>query len=696
MSEARIILQSESAECGLACLAMLSSAHGLRLDLAELRQRFSVSLKGANLNQLMRHAQALNFTCRPLRLEIEEMNQLQLPCMLHWELNHFVVLTKVSASGITILDPAVGKRVIPFAEVSKKFTGVALEVTPTSEFKPADLRRKVRLRDLIGKVFGLRRALIQILLLAVGLEAVALVTPLVTQWVVDGALVSGDKDLLLLTVLGGGVLMVVQFLLSMARGWIGLRMNQQLSVQFTANLFSHLLKLPLSFFEKRHIGDITSRFGSLHAIRGVLTQGTVSAALDGVMAVVTLGMMFLFSPMLSVVVLVALFVYLGLRWASYAAFRDANEERIVLGAKENSYFLETIRAAQPLKLFNRAPERLARWQNLMVDVQNRDLTTQKMELWFSSANTFIFGIEGMLILYLGGAAVLGQQMTLGMLLAFMAYKGQFSGRASALINLIMQVKMLSLHVERLADIALEKPEQETAFETDLERILPRIEVRNVSFRYAEGEPWVLRDCSLTIEAGEHVAIVGASGCGKSTLLKLVLGLLEPTEGDIRIGEHGATSIKQLGPSQFRSMIGTVMQNDTLMAGSIAENVACFDAQVDYQRVEEVSKLAQLHDDIVAMPMGYQTLVGDMGSTLSGGQKQRVLLARALYKQPKIMALDEATSALDSDNERKVNQAIRNLPLTRITIAHRAETIASAHRVIELSKGAVVREMRNAA
>jgi ATP-binding cassette, subfamily B, bacterial CvaB/MchF/RaxB len=488
----------------------------------------------------------------------------------------------------------------------------------------------------------------------------------------------------------------VQFLLSMARGWIGLRMNQQLSIQFTANLFSHLLKLPLSFFEKRHIGDITSRFSSLHAIRGVLTNGAVSAALDGVMTVITLGMMFLFSPMLTVVVLVALLLYFALRWASYSAFRDANEERIVLSAKENSFFLETIRAAQPLKLFNRAPERLARWQNLMVDVQNRDLTTQKMELWFSSANTLIFGVEGMLILYLGGTSVLGQQMTLGMLLAFMAYKAQFSGRASALINLVMEIKMLSLHAERLADIALEKPERESSFETDINRISPRIEVRNVSFRYAEGEPWVLRDCSLILEAGEHVAIVGASGCGKSTLLKLILGLLEPTEGDIRIGERGATSIKQLGPSQFRSMIGTVMQNDTLLAGSMAENVACFDSQIDYARVEDVAKLANIHDEITIMPMGYQTLVGDMGSTLSGGQKQRVLLARALYKQPKILALDEATSALDTDNERKVNAAIRNLPLTRITIAHRAETIASAHRVIELANGCVLRELRNAA
>ena len=689
---ARPILQSEAAECGLTCLAMLANAHGLRIDLAELRQRFSISLKGADLAQLMRHAQALNFATRPLRLELDEMSQLQLPCMLHWNLNHFVVLVKVGRDKLTILDPALGKRELAFAEVSKHFTGVALEVTPTNEFKPADLRRKVRLRDLVGKIFGLKRALINILLLAVGLEAVALVTPLVTQWVVDGALVTGDKDLLLLTVLGGGVLMIVQFVLSMARGWIGLRMNQQLSIQFTANLFSHLLKLPLGFFEKRHVGDITSRFGSLQAIRGVLTQGTVSAALDGAMAVITLAMMVLYSGKLAIVVMVALSLYLLLRWASFSAFRAANEEKIVLSAKENSYFLETIRAVQPLKLFGRTPERLARWQNLMVDVQNRDLTTQKMELWFGSANTLIFGVEGMLILYLGGTAVLAQQMTLGMLLAFMAYKGQFAGRATSLINLIMQVKMLGLHAERLADIALEPPERDSAMETDVSRIAPRIELKNVSFRYADGEPWVLKDCSLTIEAGDHIAICGPSGCGKSTLLKLVLGLLEPNEGEIRIG---GVSLKQLGPTQYRALIGTVMQNDALMAGSLSENIACFDPQLDHARVEAVARLAQIHEEIVVMPMGYQTLVGDMGSTLSGGQKQRVLLARALYKQPKILALDEATSSLDAENERQVNIAVKGLPLTRITIAHRRETINAAQRVVVLNAGKVIRDVRAA-
>ena len=671
---------------------MIADARGLRLDLASLRRRFSVSLKGVELAQLIRHAQALGFVCRPLRVELEHLGQLQLPCMLHWNLNHFVVLSKVSGSKITILDPAVGKRVMTLAEASPHFTGVALELTPTAEFKPADLRRKVRLRDLVGKIFGLKRALLSIGLLAVGLETIAIAMPLITQWVVDGALVSGDKDVLLLTVLGGGVLMCTQFMLSMSRGWVALAMNQQLAVQFTANLFSHLLRLPIAFFEKRHVGDITSRFNSLNAIRAVLTESSVSAIVDGVMALVTLAMLALYSAKLLAVVLIALALYGLLRWASFAALRSANEERIALSAKENSYFLETIRAVQPLKLFNRTPERLGRWQNLMVDVQNRELITQRMELWFGNANALIFGVEGMLILYLGGAAVLAQQMTLGMLLAFIAYKLQFTQRASALINLLMRIKMLGLHAERLADIALEPPEAEPAVETDVSRLLPRIEVRNVSFRYADGEPWVLKDCTLTIEPGEHIAICGPSGCGKSTLLKLMLGILTPNEGDIRLG---GVSIRQLGPTQYRSLIAVVMQSDALLAGSLAENIACFDPAMRQDGVERAATLAQVHDDICAMPMGYQTLVGDMGSSLSGGQRQRVLLARALYAEPKILALDEATSSLDAENERRVNEAVRALPLTRITIAHRRETINAAKRVVVLGEGRVIRDVRAA-
>ncbi|MBK1850554.1 peptidase domain-containing ABC transporter [Marinobacter sp. 1-4A] len=686
----RVTLQAESHECGLACLAMVSSAYGLHLDLSTLRRRFSISVKGTSLPQIVHYAQALDFSCRPLRLELNELKQLRLPCILHWNLNHFVVLEKVSARHVVLLDPAVGRRTLKMDEVSRCFTGVAVELSPNSTFQPAQQKPRLRLRDLTGRILGLKRALANILLLALALEVVALLSPQVTQWIVDHALVSADFDLLLLAVLGGCLLLIIDFALRMARGWMGLRLNQQLTLQWTSNFFSHLLRLPWPFFEKRHLGDITARFQSLGAIRNILANGAITILLDALVALITLGLMLMYSKTLTAIVLIAVALYSLLRWAFYHPLRNATEERIVLATRENAYFLETIRAVQPLKLFNAAPLRLSIWQNLLTDVQNRDLKTQKMLLIFSGCNTLIFGLEGMLLLYVGGLAVLGNTLTLGMLLAFLAYKSQFTSRASKLIDLSVEIKMLSLHAERLADIALEAPEPDSAMETDLARIAPHIEFRNVSFRYAEGERRVIKDLSLTIEAGDAVALVGRSGCGKSTLFKLMLGLLEPTEGDIRIG---GISIRQLGPTSLRKMVGVVMQDDQLMAGSLAENIACFDPTADQEDIETAAKRANIHNAIINMPMGYQTLVAEMGSGLSGGQKQRLLLARALYKQPKILALDEATSHLDLHGEEHVVRNLQSLPMTRVVVAHRRETVAMAHRIIHLDKGSVIEDVR---
>ncbi|WP_218583754.1 peptidase domain-containing ABC transporter [Pseudomonas akapageensis] len=686
----RVTLQAESSECGLACLVMVAGFHGLHLDLMSIRRRFSVSIKGSNLSQLMRYAQSLEFSCRPLRVELDEMSKLRMPCILHWDMNHFVVLERVRGLFVYILDPAVGRRKLPLTEASGHFTGVALELSPNAAFRPAQQKARLRLSELTGRMTGFKRALGNIFVLALALELVALLVPQVTQWVVDVALLSADYDLLLLAVLGGCLLMVIDFILRMAQGWMALRLNQQFMLQWSGNLFNHLLRLPWPFFEKRQLGDITARFQSLGAIRNVLTNGAITAVLDGPVVLITLAMMLLYSATLAGIVLVALALYATLRAAFYQPLRSASEERIVLAARENSYFLETIRAVLPLKLFNVTPLRLATWQNLVVDVQNRDVTTQKMLLLFASFNTLIFGLEGMLLLYAGGKAVLESAMSLGMLLAFIAYKSQFTGRASKLIDLGVEIRMLSLHAERLADIALEQVEPQSLVETDLSRIESRVEFRGVSFRYAEGEHWVLRNLSFVIEAGDSVAIVGRSGCGKTTLFKLMLGLLSPTEGDILIG---GIPLRQLGLQALRSLVGAVMQEDQLLAGSLSENIACFDPEANQDRVEEAARQANIHKAIVRMPMGYQTLVAEMGSGLSGGQKQRVLLARALYRQPKILALDEATSHLDIHSEQHVVQALHQMAVTRIAIAHRRETVALAKRLICLEKGAIVEDVR---
>lgn len=676
---------------------MICSAHGQHQDLADLRRRFPVSLKGATLAQLISHASSLGFSSRPLRLDLDELGDLQLPCILHWDLNHFVVLKKVSRGKAVILDPAVGERRLPLAEVSRHFTGVALELTPNAEFKSQAPAPRVSLRALTGRVLGLKRSLAQIFAVAVVLELFAILAPLFNQMVVDDVLTSGDHELLTVLVLGFGLLLIVQTAISLARSWMVIILGQTLSLQWMGNVFAHLVRLPVAFFEKRHLGDITSRFGAVGAIQRTLTTAAIEAVLDGLMAVAALIMMLVYAPKLAAVVLAAVALYGLLRWASYRPFRDAAAERLVIAAKENTHFLETLRAITPLKLFGREEERRARWQNLVVDVQNRDVRTAKMGMGFSTANTFIFGAENLIVLWLGAKMIMAGQMsggagmTVGMLFAFIAYKGQFTGRVSALINYAVELKMLSLHAERLADIALEPPERDEISANELQHLAPSIELRDVSFRYGEGEHWILKNASFKIDAGESVAVTGPSGAGKTTLLKIALGLLNPTEGEVLFG---GMPVRQLGVQNFRRQIGTVMQEDALLTGSLADNIAFFDVQPDQARIELCARQAQLHEDICRMPMGYQTLVGDLGSGLSGGQKQRLLLARALYKQPRILALDEATSHLDLANERAVTAALGQLSLTRLIIAHRPETIVGAQRVVQL-RGGQVQELARA-
>lgn len=683
------ILQTEAAECGLACLGMVAGWYGYHTDLPTLRRRFSISLKGATLKQLIDIAGALELGARPLRLELEELGELKLPCILHWDLSHFVVLTRVTERGITILDPACGEARLSLAEASKHFTGIALELTPSPNFRKKREEQSINLRALFGRVVGLRKSLIQILLLALALEVFALISPFFMQWVVDGAITSADRDLLLVLALGFALLMLVQTAIGLARSRVVLFMSTHLGLQWNGNVLAHLLRLPAMWFEKRHMGDIVSRFGSVGAIQHTLTTSFVEAILDGVMAVAVLAMMLFYSVSLTLIVAASLLVYGLLRWAAYRPLLQASVEQIVLQAKASSLFMESVRAITSIKLFNHEEERRARWMNATVDATNRQLATEKMMIGYRVAHGLLAGTENILIVYLGALAVMDGAFSVGMLFAFVAYKGTFSARVAGLIDKFVELKMLRLQGERLADIVLARPEtQGFGVEREIEDLT--LEAKNLSFRYGDAEPWVIRDLNLTVAPGESLAIAGPSGCGKTTLLKILLGLLPPTEGEIRVG---GIRIEQLGTRQYRKLIGAVMQEDQLLAGSIGENIAFFDLKPDQQRIEDCARLAAVHDEIMAMPMGYATLIGDMGTAISGGQKQRVLLARALYKQPKLLFLDEATSHLDVQRESIVNAGVRGLKLTRVIVAHRPQTIASAERVIVLEGGKIKQDLR---
>jgi ATP-binding cassette subfamily B protein RaxB len=686
-----LILQTEAAECGLACLAMVAGAHGLATDLPTLRQRFSLSLKGVTLADLVRMADALQFNSRALRAELDELDQLQLPCILHWDLNHFVVLVSLKRGEAVIHDPARGLRRLKMDELSRHFTGVALELQPAPGFVPATERQRVTLRQLLGPVSGLKRSLTQILVLALALEIFVLLSPFFMQWVVDGVIVGADRDLLVTLGVGFTLLVLIQTATAAARSWAVLVLSATLNLQWLVNVFAHLMRLPVGWFEKRHAGDIWSRFGSVQQIQKTLTTSFIEAILDGALVLLTLAMMLLYSVKLTLVALAAVACYALLRWAFFRPLREASEEALVFEAHQASHFLESLRGMLAIKLFNAQADRQSRFSSLVVDTMNADIAIRKLELLFAVLHRLLFGLERVAVVWIGALLVMDRHLTVGMLFAFFAYKETFATRVSGLIDKAVELRMLRLQGERLADIVLTAPEPDTGTPRPADGGAADIELRSVSFRYADGEPDVLCGVSLKIEAGESVAIVGPSGCGKTTLLKLMLGLHAPDTGEVLVG---GVPLTRVGQRAWRHSMGVVMQDEPLFSGSIADNICFFSAEPDRAWLEQCARVAAVHDEIEAMPMGYNTLIGDMGAALSGGQKQRILLARALYKRPRILLLDEATSSLDVERERVVNQAVRQLALTRVIVAHRPETIASAGRVIALHEGRVAQDLRS--
>jgi ATP-binding cassette, subfamily B, bacterial CvaB/MchF/RaxB len=351
---------------------------------------------------------------------------------------------------------------------------------------------------------------------------------------------------------------------------------------------------------------------------------------------------------------------------------------------------------QAIKLFNAQADRQSRFASLVVDTMNAQLSVRKLDLTFALAQRLLQGLERVAVVWLGALLVMEGKLSVGMLFAFLAYKETFATRVNGLIDKAVELKMLRLQGERLADIVLTAPESVPAL------VVPSaaapatmagcsIELRNVHFAYGDSENEVLRGVSLKVEAGESVAIVGPSGGGKTTLLKLMLGIHEPTSGEVLVG---GVPLQRLGLARWRDQLGVVMQEEPLFSGSIADNISFFSTQPDIAWLQQCARVASVHDEIEAMPMGYHTLIGDMGTAISAGQKQRVLLARALYKRPQILLLDEATSALDIERERNVNQAVRQLALTRVMVAHRPETIAWAGRVIALHDGRVAQDLRS--
>ncbi len=679
-----VIQAAEGAECGLACMAMIARFHGHDVDLNGLRQRFSISMSGATLRSLMDLADGLGFAPRALKVELDALSKVRLPAVLHWDLNHFVVLKSVTKGKAVIHDPALGVRTYSTAELSKHFTGVVLEVTPSGYFKTIKARAPVHLNSLWSRMVGFWPAFFQIIALSVVLQIAAFAMPFQMQLVVDEAIGRSDRDLLTVLALGFGALVIVQAGIEALRAWTLQIFGQMLTFQMVGNLFRHLIRLPSDWFEKRHVGDIMSRIGSTSAIQDVLTRGVVAALIDGVMAVVAIIILLLYSPLLTAVVVGAVAINLALAFAIFPALKARTEEQIIESAREQSHIMESVRAATTIKIMGREAERESAWRNLYANAINAAVSVGKFQISLTFVQALITGLQTVLVIYLGARTILaGEGFSVGMLIAFLSFRQTFTDRANALINQAIQFRFLNLHLDRLADIVTAQPEIPT------DHVAPQIQTRGgmtlkgVGFRYGAADRSILNDLDMKVEPGEFLAITGPSGGGKTTLLKLMLGLQTPTVGSIDLDDQPAN------PALWRSWrenVGVVAQDDRLLSGTIADNIAFFDPDLDMVRVQQAAFAAQVHDDIGRMPMQYLSLVGDMGSALSGGQKQRILLARALYRRPSILVLDEGTANLDVQTEEVIADLIAQLPITRIVIAHRPALLERADRVLVMAGG----------
>jgi ATP-binding cassette subfamily B protein RaxB len=694
-----LIMQAEASECGIACLCMVSSYFGKHILLRQMRALLPASQQGLSLHQLIDYAQILGLSSRALKLELTDLAQLQRPAILHWEFSHFVVLTKVSRQYIYISDPAVGERKVSWSQASKSFTGIALELQTNHNFTQNEKPNTLSLWDFVKPIRGIKRQLGFLILLSLLIQGFALAAPFYMQTVVDKVLLTSSHRLLLVLAMGFALLLVIDILTQWIREIVLLRFSHTFNLHISSSVLNHLLSLPLDYFQRRHMGDIVSRFGSLQAVRDTLTQGLVSALIDGLLGITTLFVMFMYSPTLALIVLAIVALYSLGRFALFYPIKHLNQQILQSDAHQQTYFMQSIRAARTIKLSNSEALTKTKWLNLFVNMLNQQIRLGQWNIAFTIANKALFGIENIVVVFVAANLVMANQFTVGMLFAFISYKTRFVGSCASFIETWIEYKILHVHLARIEDIVHHKPELTSdcmdklllGAQSQLSKQLKasdtgnphrrgaHMDVSNISFRYHSNQAWLFRHLSLSIESGEYIAIVGASGCGKTSLLHCLLGLISPTTGNISVNQS------PLSPqTRQHQRIAAVMQDDELLSGSIIDNICGFAEQVDIQQVVKVSRLACINTEIMAMTMQYQTLIGDMGDSLSGGQKQRILLARALYQEPELLVLDEATSHLDVATEARVCAHLKTLNTTIIMVAHRPHTIATANKVYSLS------------
>ncbi len=680
------VQQTAATDCGPACLAMVLGALGRHASLDEVREATGASQRdGVDAQMLLRGAESFGLRGRGLSLEIDHLKYLPAGSILHWDFSHFIVFEGIGTKGARIVDPALGPRTVCVEQLRQSFTGVALVFEPTSSFEPRR-RGTSRFAWYVRQLAGQRHVLTRVVVTSVLLRVFALALPLVTALVVDRVVPRADTSLLAVVAIGIAGMLAFQMLTQLVRSHLILQLRTNLDTRLTLGFVDYLSRLPFEFFQRRSPGDLMMRVNSNTTVRELLTSNTLSALLDGILVLGYAVLILVMSPAIGALVVGFGGLQIVVFVVSRRAYREQMARSLEAQSRSQSFLIEMLSGMETLRASAAEARSVEQWSNLYVDELNVSLDRGRLQARVDAIGGLLVIASPLVILLLGAAEVANGSLTLGEMLAVNALAVGLMAPLATMVNSAFQLQLLSSHMDRIDDVLRVEPEQTGREVARAPRLSGRITLQHVSFRYSERAPLAVRDVSVDIRPGMTVAIVGRSGCGKSTLARIVAGLYRPSEGTILFDGHDLTRLEL---KSLRRQIGVVFQSPSLFTGTVRSAIALGMPSAALDRIEQAARAAAIHDDIAAMPMGYDTLLTQGGASLSGGQRQRIAIARALVHEPAIMILDEATSALDAMTERRVMENLATLRCTRLVLAHRLSTIVRADLILVMENGEIV-------
>ena len=658
---------------------------GRHVMLDEVREAIGSGREGTDGGALLRGGQHYGLIGRGLSLDVEGLKFLPPGSILHWDFNHFVVFDRVTRNGALIVDPGRGQRAVTLKQLQESFTGVALVLERSGAFE----RREAgagRWRWYVDQLFGQRRLAIRVIVTSLLLRLFALAVPMLVALVVDRVIPRGDNGLLIVVSVGLGGMLLFQLLSNLIRAHLLLQLRTNFDTRLTLGFVDFMSRLPFDFFQRRSAGDLMMRVNNNATIRELLTSDILSTMIDGVLVLGYFALVIYLAPLMAAVVGVLAMLEMLVFIFTRRRFRNLQASSLDAQARTQSYLVELFAGMSTLKASAAEGRAVERWSNLYVDELNVALDRGRLNALVDSVMHMFQEAAPLVILVVGTVSVLHGSLSLGAMLAVNSIALGLLTPLSSLIQSALKLQLLGGYMDRIDDVLRQEPEQSGDKAVSAPKITGRITLQNISFRYSERAPFVVRNVSLDIRAGSKVAIVGRSGCGKSTLASLIAGMYRPTEGRIFFDGHDAGRLEL---KSLRRQLGVVFQAPYLFQGSMRTNIALTDPSTPLDRVVAAARQACIHDDIDRMPMGYETVIADGGSSLSGGQRQRIAIARALVHRPNVMILDEATSALDSETERRVIDNLNKIACTRIVLAHRLSTIVNSDVILVMDQGEVI-------